>query len=208
MMARVIKDQLDNCMLIACALDEWNEADHWRLSAEQTYHTSINEDTHKKDVNSLMEELTGVDEEEKCADHGEDLDEEMADPTLEEYYYEDAEAVAQAGNEVQVAADVIRLPIRSTGAFAQDFDTAEPPALHIIAPTPLQHDETTHLTKGTKLRRQRSTRFNRGGAFHAQEFANSFKKTPSSSRASILDMEWEQRKWRTVCLLLAFSQRW
>jgi hypothetical protein len=75
---------MQNCILIACALDDWNEADLWRRSAELTYNTSFAEATTKNDTNSLdmlrnvriqldelhefkMEDLTGLFREEREA---------------------------------------------------------------------------------------------------------------------------------------------
>jgi hypothetical protein len=69
-------------MLIACALDDWNEAELWRRSAEQAFKTSFAKASKMNDTNSLaipknvrseldelnefrMEDLTGLSREER-----------------------------------------------------------------------------------------------------------------------------------------------
>ena len=89
---------------------------------------------------------------------------------------EDAEAVAKAENDDEVAAENIRLPFRipideSTATAA---DPTTPP---VLSPA---DDKKTSSTARAKLRKKKSTRFNKGGAFHAQEFAKSLGKGSSA----------------------------
>ncbi|KAF2132908.1 hypothetical protein P153DRAFT_309696 [Dothidotthia symphoricarpi CBS 119687] len=44
---------IKNCILLASALDNWDDADVWRLAAEQAYITSFREANRKQDTNSL-----------------------------------------------------------------------------------------------------------------------------------------------------------
>jgi uncharacterized protein YjiS (DUF1127 family) len=100
---------MQNCILIACALDDWNEADLWRRSAELTYNTSFAEATTKNDTNSLhmlrnvriqldelnefkMEDLTGLSREER--------EEVFKDPVITEA--DEAERVEDAMEDVEV----------------------------------------------------------------------------------------------------------
>jgi hypothetical protein len=129
---------MENCMLIACALDDCNEADLWRRSAEQTYNTTFADATWKNDTNVLemlrrvrieldelnefrMDELTGLTREERDK-MDEDPDsiwpgvQEVVEDALEDedvIECEDASAVAQAENADEVAVDTLELPIRS-----------------------------------------------------------------------------------------------
>ena len=138
-----------NCVLIACALDDWNEAETWRLTAEQEYHRICAEVKKKDDKLSLpvledlrvgldklddlmFEALTGHTKEEieGCGDEamtgfeaGDDLleDEPQEVAAAEQdmfevaagHEFEDAEAVAEAENEDEVAANQIDLPSES-----------------------------------------------------------------------------------------------
>ncbi|KAF1934738.1 hypothetical protein EJ02DRAFT_313010, partial [Clathrospora elynae] len=44
---------IQNCMLIASAINTWNEADIWRVYAVEIYQTSLGEATRQKDTNGL-----------------------------------------------------------------------------------------------------------------------------------------------------------
>jgi hypothetical protein len=174
-------------MLIACALDDWNEADLWRRSAEQTYHTSFADATWKEDANSLemlrrvrieldelnefrMEELTGLSREERErmaedpvgneADEVEQVEHDM--DNADAVGFEDASAVAQAEN----ADETLSLPIRSAS------DNAPPtvliPTLNIVAPAEGSNNAAP-ASHTKKLKHKKSERFStKGGAFWAQ----------------------------------------
>jgi hypothetical protein len=82
---------MNYCILIACALDDWNEADNWRLSAEHVWSTARTKAVSMRDHQSLevldearlhldtleeqqLEDTTGLTKEEREAM----LDEDMA----------------------------------------------------------------------------------------------------------------------------------
>lgn len=116
--------------------------------------------------------------------------------------FEDAEAVAEAENEMEVAAEHIRLPIRSASEHATtsmaheaqnnpviDINTHAPtPSLQIIPPA--KDEQAT--AAAPKLRRPKSTQFKKGGAFHAQQFAKSLGKGGAKARPSMLNIDWAQ----------------
>ncbi|KAL6711642.1 hypothetical protein ACN47E_004576 [Coniothyrium glycines] len=216
---------IKNCILLACALDDWNEADGWRLSAEQSYRTTLDEATRKQDLNSLlalsdlrkeldelyefrMEDLTGMTREERDMCGMEDdmhLDEE--DTAMQEYDdedlagidLEDAEAVAKVENEMEVAAEHIRVPIRSTNEVAPtgtktarklaiDEELHQPSSMQADNPGKGKHPANEPPVP--KLRRQKSTNLNKGGAFHAHQFAKSLGRSGTKSRPSTLNIDW------------------
>jgi hypothetical protein len=125
--------------------------------------------------------------------------------------FEDPTALAAAENEDKVTADeMFDLAIRSTSD-----STSETPTFSTIPPIQGSASEKTDYTneaptptfsfapptkgstpsdsKSGKLRRQKSTRFSKGGAFHAQQFTKSIGKEASrstASRTSVLGMDW------------------
>jgi hypothetical protein len=137
---------INYCILITCALDDWNEAEHWRLSARQVWSTTHAKATSAKDYDSLMvleeiwwrleeleeqqlEDSTGLSKEEREAHYDEDmttdtLDEEEMDVELaEQELLEDIDGFDFEGQDEVAAAEnadeiaVIQLPFRPGSAI-------------------------------------------------------------------------------------------
>jgi hypothetical protein len=142
-----------------------------------------------QDITALADAEIGM------ADMDTFMDDEEMDYDVEEMDFDDVtafeeqEAVTLAENEDEVAAETMFLPIRAAGDVSGPEATTAP-ALNIIPPV---EDTTTSPTPNKQVRRYKSVRFNKGGAFHAQQFAKSISKS-SASRASILDMDWATEK--------------
>jgi hypothetical protein len=209
-----------NCILIACALDDWREADVYRLAAEQSYDTTLKVATQYKDKESLealqdlreeldeldsfrREDLTALADAQRAElpyddmEIDEDNDEDMENERMEEEYEAAAEqeAVADAENDVEVAAEALRLPIRpvggSDGPVTTD-PTNNPSNLgtpDIVLPT----EDSASTSSAPKLHKKKSTRFSKGNAFNAHEFTKSLGKG-YGSRASLSNMEWYQKE--------------
>lgn len=142
-----------------------------------------------------VEDLTGLTKEEidECwagdwnarpaLDDDMELTEEEIAKDMAAWDFEEAQAVAMAENEDEIAADKIRLSIRGS---------ADNPIVHVIPPT--EGDQNPSVEDAKPLRRQKSLRFNKGGAYHAQEFAKSLGKSGTVVRPSILEMNWKEEK--------------
>ncbi|CAO2650729.1 Nn.00g020210.m01.CDS01 [Neocucurbitaria sp. VM-36] len=182
-----------NCMLMACALDNWGEADIWRLCAEQAYRTSLEEATRKNDGNSLealkdlrkeldelkdfrLEDLTGISRKEIDEAGAGNVDMvsmqeamfELENEDIAGIDLEDAEALAHAENEGEVAADDALLCVCSA---------RKDPTLNTT------HDKSSLAEVGNTTGHMKSLRQNRGGAFHAQQFSKSLRKSANESHA-------------------------
>jgi hypothetical protein len=145
-----------NCIVIACALDNWTEANIWRLSVEQTYSTCLDKARRRNDEDSLkalenlrkeldeltefmVEDMTGLTREERSNLDQEDinmetLEEAMADLEDEDTAgidFEDLETVAQAEDEVGVSADAASSPICCLNGTGSNIA----PTLNIVSPT-------------------------------------------------------------------------
>ena len=99
---------------------------------------------------------------------------------------EEQEGVALAENADEVAAEALALPIRT------EHDPAKPnpytPALNVVLPT---DSSPPPSTPQPKLRYQKSQKFSKGGAYHAQDWSRSYgKNSGSEARASLLDINW------------------
>ncbi|EDU50910.1 predicted protein [Pyrenophora tritici-repentis Pt-1C-BFP] len=119
-----------NCILLTSALDDWDEADTWRLIAQSSYKTCFWDAKKRDDVHALeileglrgeLDELKKYKEEDLDAlyaamnDNDDDIDDEEEDD--DEYEEKDESAVAVAENQDEVAAETCELPIRSIGKF-------------------------------------------------------------------------------------------
>jgi hypothetical protein len=146
----------------------------------------------RQDITALADAEIGM------ADMDTFMDDEEMDYDVEEMDFDDVtafeeqEAVTLAENEDEVAAETMFLPIRAAGDVSDPTnpEATTAPALNIIPPV---EDTTTSPTPNKQVRRHKSVRFNKGGAFHAQQFAKSISKS-SASRASILDTDWATEK--------------
>jgi hypothetical protein len=132
----------------------------------------------------------------EAADWGMDEDEDEDEDMLEaEGYFEDAAAVALAENEDEVAAETMLLPIHSVPSKASDANLIRTPAK--AAPSiqgstaSVEALPSFHLKVADplhQLRHKMSARFNKGGAFHAQEFAKSLGKGSARRAGGIQGM--------------------
>jgi hypothetical protein len=147
---------IHNCILIACTLEDWDEANLWRRSAEQAYWTTYAEALRKNDLEAL-EQLKNVRmeldqlESFRIGDtkEAEGVDVDMAEQELlenvEGFDFEDAEAVADTENQDEVEADkTIDLAFcPASGAFNVDATntirdanpTSQAPTSYLVSPT-------------------------------------------------------------------------
>ncbi|KAI8942960.1 hypothetical protein NX059_000999 [Plenodomus lindquistii] len=205
------------CIVLACAHDTWDKADGWRRSAEHMYQTCLDNATRKQDTSSLetlsdlrmeldelhefrMEDMTGMTKEERDSCGVEDNSERGQvdvmdyDEDLAGVDFEDSAAVAEAENDVEVAAERIRLPIRSASELANPVTPVvheDPSDRAICSNSPAKDQQIATLAK--QLRRQKSSKF-KGGAFHASAFAKSMGKSSAQSRLNLLDVDWSSKK--------------
>lgn len=144
-----------NCLLIACALENWEEAENWFNAGETTLQSTLVEVTRRNDTLSLralallreeldevnefrMEDLTGMTKEERDeAIEEDDVDcdydfEPMTDYDEDLAGIEDAEAVAKAGNKTEVTAD--QASSEDTKTIAEAENRMEVAAEHICIP--------------------------------------------------------------------------
>lgn len=131
---------MKNAILIASGMDDWADADVWRLAAEQSYITSlgkarkIHDDDSLKVLQGLREELDQLSE-----FRARDLDAfnaQFASDEEDEDENEDEEEDADAGVEAKDAGgepETIVLPIRSPSEH--DSKTKLVPAIKVDAPT-------------------------------------------------------------------------
>ena len=133
---------IHHCLLVACSLDSWLQADVYRQAAQQAYWTCHENATEREDEESLeilegvrqrLDEvlewkkaalakfITSVEDEDNEDDEDEDEDEEEGDVDTDTFNNEDgdidrldeSQTAAEAENEVDVAAETFELPIRS-----------------------------------------------------------------------------------------------
>ena len=119
-----------------------------------------------------------------------DMDEEEMDEYEDERgfvddddWFEDAAAVAEAENELEIAAETIDLPIHSASERRGEVDSAPLPASEDALPTTSVEPTTMESTPATapKLRSKKSMRFSKGGAFNAHQFSKSLQKGGQST---------------------------
>jgi hypothetical protein len=159
------------------------EAPHWGMDEDE-------------DEDEGMLEAEGYFEDAAAVAMAENEIEVAADTMLDaDDYLEDAAAVAMAENEDEVAADTMLLPIHPSSSKASGANPIRTPAkaapstqgsttsAEALPSSRLKPTDPLHL-----LRPKRSARFNKGGAFHAQEFAKSLGKG-SATQADIRRMK-------------------
>ncbi|KAF2124251.1 hypothetical protein P153DRAFT_411889 [Dothidotthia symphoricarpi CBS 119687] len=184
---------IKNSILIACALDDWDEADPWRVSAEMVYRRSLDEAQKSKDVNSLdalevlktqldelnmfrMEDLTGLTP--SLIDGSIAMSELEIDDTAG-LDLEDSAAVAMAENEDEVEADSM-----DTSTICQTPTIIVVPHAEGGQPSPVADTK--------KVTRKKSFKMSKGGAYHAHQFSKS-RGHAAEPRASILNIDWAPR---------------
>lgn len=163
---------IKNCILVACALDDWNDADYYRSAAEQAYDTTLAEATRKNDKGSLaalkqlrkeldqltefrVEDITGMTKEERMGTIDDDGDLYGMKAAIAAWEAEE-EALA-AEDEDEVSADNISPLVRPASEPTTPVPTivlptdSDQPPIAIAAP---------HRPKSVKL--------SKNGAYHAQ----------------------------------------
>ena len=190
---------IKNCVLIASALDNWHDANVWRLSAEQTYVTTLHNAQRKHDEEALAvlvgirqeldelatfrhEDLSGLNHEEMEEMIEEDMKFEALQEALLEQDMEDTAGIDFEDDEAVAKAEAeILLPIR-----ASDTDHAASPINQATRDHP-----SAQKTKKT-LSKKKSMKFSKGGAYHAQHFSKS--RPEIEPRGSVVDWTLEDSK--------------
>lgn len=201
---------IHNCILIACALDDWSDADIWQRRAEQAYWTCAAKAELKQDAEALKE-LKNVRKEldQLEAFRREDLNDQFEKDFADEMrlgeeianqdqlddmenMFEDADAVAE--NEMEVAADQMdRLAIEEV-VTGTDTSTQRPTfTVDSPADPPADSSTTTSEPAQKTLRGKKAKKGKKGGAFHAHTFNKSYGKNVGTSRPSVLGMDWAQQ---------------
>ncbi|CAI6338677.1 unnamed protein product [Periconia digitata] len=96
---------MQNCILLAIALEDWNEGEEWHRTAEQKYWTCYAKSRSRNDA-ATLEDLKGLKGLKQLREDLDGLKEYLEHMKLtNSIYREDAEAVAETENEVEEAAD-------------------------------------------------------------------------------------------------------
>jgi hypothetical protein len=207
---------MNYCILIASAMDNWNEADLWRLSAEQSWYTARAKAASMRDHGSLevldevrlrldmleeqqLEDITGLSKEQREAALDEDMatddsaveDEfvRLAEQELEDIVgsdHKDQDEVAAVENADEVATN--QLPFRPSNGHASE--TSQVPAIDVTASAEGSQPSTASMK--SIRRNQKSRNKGKGGAANAHTFTRSLGR--SSPHPRVLKMEWDQRK--------------
>jgi hypothetical protein len=185
---------IKNAILVACALNDWTDANYYRLAAKQAHIMSVEKVKISRDENSLkaleklrleldeLEEFRAQDVSEYMAGvQVPDSDDEVGDVDVED---------DDAGDDDAVASNTLNIPIRPAPKYA----TRSAPTLNVVMPTDDGYESSTASPAAPvmrKLRHQKSAKFSKGGPYYMHAFTKSLGKGSGFARESVLDMDWK-----------------
>lgn len=162
-------------------MDDWEDADVWRLAAEQAYITALDKATRIRDDNSLKA-FPGLREE--LDQLGEYRAQDFT--ALQMHIASDYEDDGEDEVEDDCADETMNLPLLPP--------SKQTPTVKVDWPT----ENISNASSVRKEARQKTHKAKKGGAYHMHSFTKSLGKSSGSGsgsvRASVLSMDWEANK--------------
>ncbi|KAJ4320030.1 hypothetical protein N0V94_003595 [Neodidymelliopsis sp. IMI 364377] len=164
---------IKNAILVACVLDDWTDADCYRLAVKQAHIMSVEKAKMSRDEKSLkaLEKLRlELDELEEF--RAQDGAEYMAGVQVPD---SDDEVGDDEVRDDAVTSNTLNIPIRPVGQYA----SRSAPSLNVVTPTDDSYESSTAspvppVTK--KFRHQKSAKLSKGGPYHMHAFTKSLGK--------------------------------
>ncbi|KAJ4319709.1 hypothetical protein N0V94_003768 [Neodidymelliopsis sp. IMI 364377] len=210
---------IKNCILVACALDNWRDADVFRLRAEDVYHQTLSRATSEHDDKSLelLKSLTkdlktlnqwkdeemlervsvGLDEAQESVETMDDGTDVVLHDDYSDVSNDDGEGIVYPDDYSDVSKDDVQLATGDGAAKDVEFPvrTKEGPAEAAEAAERVSPVNTNTLAPppvtANMLRRKKSS-YDKSGAYHAHEFNNSISKAGPSPKGLREMFEQEQ----------------